>query len=128
MSYPAELKYSKEHEWIRVEGNTATVGITHFAQDQLGDVVMVELPKKGTVLKKDDTIGVVESVKSVSDVFSPLAGKVIDINESLQNSPGLVNEDCYGEGWIMKLEIANTSELDGLMDVNGYQSFLSEAH
>lgn len=125
-SYPDDLKYSKEHEWVRIEGKTATIGITDFAQEQLGDIVMVEFPKEGLAIAKDDAFGVVESVKSVSDVFAPLSGKVIEVNDPLVDSPGIVNEDCYGEGWLVKMEISTPSELEGLMDAKAYEAYLKE--
>ncbi len=126
MNIQEDLKYSKEHEWIRVDGNTAIIGITDFAQSQLGDVVMVEFPVVGEEVKKDDSFGVVESVKSVSDIFSPVSGKVLEINEPLTDSPGIVNEDCYNEGWIVKVDMSDPSELDGLMDATAYAAFLEE--
>lgn len=127
MDFPSDLKYSKEHEWVRVSGDAATIGITDYAQEQLGDVVMVELPKEGSAVKKDETFGVVESVKSVSDVFSPVSGSVVAVNSPLSDSPGVVNEDCYGEGWIVKINMSDVSELDGLMNAKAYQSYLDEA-
>lgn len=127
MDFPADLKYSKEHEWVRVSSDMATLGITDYAQEQLGDVVMVELPTEGSAVKKDETFGVVESVKSVSDVFSPVSGSVVEVNSPLSDSPGCVNEDCYGEGWIVKIKMSDVSELDGLMDATAYQSYLEEA-
>lgn len=126
MDFPSDLKYSKEHEWVRVSGDTATIGITDYAQEQLGDVVMVELPKEGSVVKKDETFGVVESVKSVSDVFSPVSGSVVAVNSPLSDSPGVVNEDCYGEGWIVKIKMASPAELTSLMDAKAYQAYLEE--
>lgn len=126
MDFPSDLKYSKEHEWVRVSGDTATVGITDYAQEQLGDVVMVELPKEGSAVKKDETFGVVESVKSVSDVFSPVSGSVVAVNSPLSDSPGVVNEDCYGEGWIVKIKMASPAELTSLMDAKAYQAYLEE--
>ncbi len=128
-SYPDDLKYSKEHEWVRLDaGNKKiiTVGITDFAQEQLGDIVMVEFPQDGMALGKDDAFGVVESVKSVSDVFAPVSGRVIEVNDPLVDSPGIVNEDCYGEGWLVKMEMSHPSELEGLMDSKAYEAFLKE--
>lgn len=125
-NFPSELKYTKEHEWVKIEGNFAIVGITDYAQEQLGDVVMVELPEEGREVSKDDTFGVVESVKSVSDVFSPLSGKVAEVNEPLANSPNMVNEDCYGEGWLVKLELTNPEEVASLMSARDYQEYLKE--
>lgn len=127
MSYPEDLKYSKEHEWVRVKGKVAIIGITDYAQDQLGDIVMVEFPAEGDLVTKDDAFGVVESVKSVSDVFAPVSGKVMEANDPLADSPGVINEDCYGEGWLVKIEMSNPSDLDDLMDAKAYEAFLAEA-
>ncbi|MBI4196330.1 MAG: glycine cleavage system protein GcvH [Deltaproteobacteria bacterium] len=126
MNFPEDLKYSKEHEWVRVNGNMATIGITDYAQDQLGEVVFVELPAEGEELQKNDTFGVVESVKSVSDVFSPLSGKVIEVNDPLSDTPETVNEDPYGEGWLVKVEVTNPKELGTLMSAEHYQAFIKE--
>ncbi|MFO7273539.1 MAG: glycine cleavage system protein GcvH [Bacillota bacterium] len=123
---PANLKYSKEHEWIRVEGNVGVVGITWYAQDQLGDVVFVELPEVGRELKQNEQFGVVESVKTVSDLYSPASGKVIEVNQKLESSPELINQDPYGEGWIMKLELSNPAELDNLLDAAAYEALTKE--
>lgn len=122
--YPDDLHYSKDHEWIRVEGESATVGITDFAQKQLGDVVYVELPKKGTQLEFHQSLGVVESVKAVSDVYSPVSGEVVDINEGLNDSPELVNQDPHGKGWFLKLKIKDAAELEKLMSADEYEKFL----
>lgn len=124
---PAGLKYSREHEWIKVEGNTGIVGITDFAQDQLGDVVFVELPEVGRVLKQHEQFGVVESVKTVSDLYSPVSGKVIEINGDLEASPELVNQDPYGAAWMIKIELANPADLDQLLDAEAYAKFVEEA-
>lgn len=124
---PAGLKYTKEHEWIKVEGNVGIVGITDFAQDQLGDVVFVELPEVGRVLKAQEQFGVVESVKTVSDLYSPVAGKVVEINGALDGAPELVNQNPYEEGWMLKIEIANPADLEALLDAAGYQAFTEEA-
>jgi len=115
---PRDLKYSKEHEWLRQEGNTGVVGITLFAQDQLGDVVFVELPEVGRVLKAGEQFGVVESVKTVSDLYSPANGKVVAVNEKLADKPEVVNSDPYGEGWMVKLEIESVDP--SLMDAEAY--------
>ncbi|MDO8519301.1 MAG: glycine cleavage system protein GcvH [Deltaproteobacteria bacterium] len=127
MAYPEDLKYSKEHEWVRVKGKVAIIGITDYAQEQLGDIVMVELPGDGEIVTKDDAFGVVESVKSVSDVFAPVSGKVLETNDPLTDSPGVVNEDCYGEGWLVKIELSDVAELNDLMDAKAYEAFLAEA-
>ncbi len=122
--YPADLKYTKEHEWIRVEGDKGRVGVTHHAQNALGDVVFVELPKVGRSFKQMETFGVVESVKAVSDLFSPASGEVVEVNGALEGKPELVNQDCYGGGWMIVLKIANPKELDSLMDVAAYEAYL----
>lgn len=124
---PAGLKYTKEHEWIKVEGNVGLVGITDFAQDQLGDVVFVELPAVGRVLKQHEQFGVVESVKTVSDLYSPVSGKVIAVNTDLESSPELVNQGPYDKGWMLKIELSNPAELDGLLDAAAYEAFIKEA-
>lgn len=125
-STPEDLKFSKEHEWLRLEGRSATIGITDYAQEQLGDIVMVELPKEGSEVNKDDPFGVVESVKSVSDVFSPVSGKILEINDPLVESPGIVNEDCYGEGWLVKVSVSDPAELNDLMDSKAYEAYINE--
>ena len=120
MSYPDELRYSKEHEWVRVDDGRATIGITSFAADELGDIVYVELPEVGTTLSQFGAFGVVESVKAVSDLYAPISGEVSEVNEALRDSPELLNSDPFGEGWIAKVSLADTSELDGLLDAAGY--------
>ncbi len=122
--YPEELKYTDDHEWVRVENGKAYVGVTHYAQEQLGDVVFVELPDIGEEFEMGDSFGVVESVKTVSDLFMPLSGKVVEINEDLEDSPEAVNEDPYGEGWIIAIELSDESQLDQLMDSEAYQKTL----
>jgi glycine cleavage system H protein len=122
--YPDDLLYTKDHEWIKVEGDEGLVGITEFAQHQLGDVIYVELPKVGTKLGSRQTIGVVESVKSVSDVYSPVSGEVIAANEELAQSPDLVNKDPHGKGWIARLILQDKKELEGLMSAADYEKFL----
>ncbi len=126
MNFPDDVKYTKEHEWIKVEGQIATIGITEYAQEQLGDIVMVELPAVGADIVKDDTCGVVESVKSVSDVFAPISGKVLEVNDPLVDSPGIVNEDCYGEGWLAKIQLSRPEELKDLMTAQAYAAYLKE--
>lgn len=126
MSIPAELKYSSDHEWLRVEGKTAVLGITDFAQAQLGDVVFVELPQVGRTLACGEAIAVIESVKAVSDVYAPVAGKVIKVNEPLEESPELVNQSPYGEGWIAVIELADESELANLLDAVAYEKLAAE--
>ena len=120
MSYPDDLRYSKEHEWVRVDGDTATIGITSFAADELGDIVFVELPEVGASLSQFGAFGVVESVKAVSDLYAPISGDVREVNEALRDSPELLNSDPFGEGWIAKVAVADTSELDGLLDAAAY--------
>ena len=121
---PDGLKYSKEHEWVRVDGNVATVGITDHAQHALGDIVFVGLPKMGGDAKFMKPVGVVESVKAASDIYSPLTGKVVGINEALNKTPENINSDCYGEGWIVKMEMSTPGELDQLLDPAAYKAFL----
>ena len=127
--YPADLKYTREHEWVRVEGNRGRIGLTHHAQHALGDVVFVELPKLGrkfaVAAGKMEALGVVESVKAVSDVFCPLSGEVVEVNAVLESRPELVNQDCYGAGWMIVITIANPKDLDALMDVKAYEAFLA---
>lgn len=124
--YPNNLKYTKEHEWVSLEGNIATVGITEYAAEQLGDVVHIDLPEMEREVDKGAAFGVVESVKSVSDIYTPLTGKVVEINEALGENPGLINEDPYSEGWIVKVEASQLSEVEGLLSAQAYQAFLSE--
>jgi glycine cleavage system H protein len=120
MAYPDDLRYSKEHEWVRVEGSRATIGITSFAAEELGDIVFVELPEIGSSLSQFGTFGVVESVKAVSDLYAPISGEVAEVNEALRESPELLNADPFGEGWIARVELADESQLDQLMDAAGY--------
>jgi len=124
--FPDGLRFTKEHEWARVEGKLATIGITRFAVDQLGDITQVDLPKEGETVKKDDVFGTVESVKAVSDLFAPCAGKVVKVNSPLADSPEYVNEEPYDEGWLIQIELAQPSDLDGLMSATEYQAFLKE--
>ena len=121
MANPENLKYTKEHEWVKVEGDTAVMGITDFAQKQLTDIVFVELPEKGKKAEKGKQLCVVESVKSVSDVFAPVSGEVIEVNEKLKDSPEMVNKEPYGSGWMAKIKIANKSELNELMSAKQYE-------
>ncbi|MET3732295.1 glycine cleavage system protein GcvH [Moheibacter stercoris] len=123
MNIPQELKYSKDHEWIKVEGNTATIGITDFAQDQLGDIVYVDISsQEGDDIAVGEAFGSVEAVKTVSDLFMPVSGKLIAVNEDLNGEPEKINSDPYGDGWIIKIEVTNPSELEDLLDAEGYQS------
>jgi len=124
MMYPDDFLYTKDHEWVQIKGDLATVGITEFAQKQLGDVVYVELPALGTQLKPHQTIGVIESVKAVSDVYSPVSGEVVEVNKELDGSPDLANQDPHGKGWIIRLKIKNKSEIEELMSASDYEKFL----
>jgi glycine cleavage system H protein len=126
-TYPAELRYTREHEWAKVEGKRARVGITHYAQDQLGDVVFVELPKVGAKVAQMQTFGVVESVKAVSDLFAPLSGVVVEVNQDLTREPERVNRDPYGGGWLIVVELSNPAEADKLMTAPQYEEFLKTA-
>jgi glycine cleavage system H protein len=126
-SYPEELKYHREHDWARVEGDTATVGITWYAQDALGEIVHYEPPDTGTTVAKDESYGEVESVKAVSDLIAPLSGEVIEVNETLGDAPETINEDPYGAGWLIKIRLSDPGEVDGLLDVAGYRQLLDEA-
>jgi len=123
-SYPENLKYSKEHEWVRAEGRVATIGITDYAQDSLGDVVYVEVPPIGKALKAMEEFGVVESVKSVSSLYCPVSGRVVDRNEALEKKPELVNDSPYDNGWIIKIEMSDPAELSGLLAAADYQKLL----
>jgi glycine cleavage system H protein len=122
---PAELKYTREHEWAKVEGDRARIGITAFAQEQLGDVVFVELPKVGAKVTALKTFGVVESVKAVSDLFAPVSGEVVEVNELLRDKPELVNTDPYGDGWMIKIRLSDTSEMDDLLDGPAYDDLVA---
>lgn len=126
MEFPEDLKYSKEHEWVLVEDNVATVGITDFAQDQLGDIVFVELPGVGDKVSKEDAFGVVESVKAVSDIYAPVSGKVLEVNDDLPENPEMVNEDPYGDGWMIKIEMNDPEELLDLMTATEYEEYVAE--
>jgi glycine cleavage system H protein len=126
MDFPKDLKFTKDHEWVRIEGNTATVGITEFAQGELGELVFVDLPAKGKSLKAHDTACVVESTKAASDVYSPIGGTVAEVNSALSNTPNLVNSDCYGQGWLLKLSPFNAADAEGLMSPADYQKLLNK--
>ena len=125
MNIPAELKYTKDHEWIKVEGNVATVGITDFAQGELGDIVYVEVETTGENLDKEEVFGTVEAVKTVSDLFMPISGEVIEFNEELESNPEAVNNDPYGAGWMIKINIADAAELDELLSAEEYAALVS---
>ena len=124
MSVPSHLKYTKDHEWIAIDGDIATVGITDFAQGELGDIVYVEVETVDETLEKDEVFGTVEAVKTVSDLFLPLSGKVIEFNESLESDPEKVNSDPYGEGWMIKMRITDTSQIESLLDDQGYKEVI----
>ena len=124
-SYPDDLKYHAEHDWARVDGDTATLGITWYAQDQLGEVVFFDPPQVGANLSRDAPYAEIESVKAVSDVVSPLSGEIVEVNEGLSDAPEKVNEDPYGDGWLVKIRLADVSEVDDLMDASTYESSLS---
>ncbi len=123
-SYPEDLKYHPEHDWARIEGETATFGVTWYAQDALGEVVFFDPPDVGASVVKDETYAEVESVKAVSDVFAPLSGEIVEVNETLGESPERINADPYGEGWMVKVRLSDPSELDQLLDVNAYRELL----
>jgi len=124
MNVPANLKYTKDHEWIHIEGDTATIGITDFAQSELGDIVYVEVETVGETMDKDEVFGTVEAVKTVSDLFLPLTGEIIEFNESLESEPEKVNTDAYGEGWMIKMKIANQDEIAELLDDAAYKEIV----
>ncbi len=126
MDFPEELKYTEEHEWVLVENDVVTVGITNFAQDQLGDIVFVELPEVGDMLEAGKTFGVVESVKAVSDVYAPVAGEVVAVNEALPDEPEALNNSPYDEGWLIKIKLTDPAVLDGLMNVTAYKEFVEK--
>jgi glycine cleavage system H protein len=125
MEIPAGLKYSKEHEWVATEETVATIGITDYAQDQLGEIVYVELPAVGDKISKDDAFGVVESVKAVSDIYAPVSGTVVEVNQELPESPEMINEDPYGDGWLVKVKVSDPTELDDLLDNDEYEELVS---
>ena len=124
MNFPDDLRYSKEHEWVRVDGTSAVVGITSFAQDSLGDIVYVQLPDVGAVLARDATCAEVESTKSVSDIYAPVGGTVTAVNEALATTPELVNADPYGEGWILRITLSDPAEVESMLDAAGYRALV----
>ena len=123
---PAELKYTKEHEWARIEGNRVVIGVTSHAQEALGDVVYVELPKVGSTVTEGKQFGVIESTKAVSELFAPVSGKVVKVNDALSDNPSTVNSDPYQAGWIVEVELSDSKQLDGLMDAGAYEKLLAE--
>ncbi|HBB81228.1 MAG TPA: glycine cleavage system protein GcvH [Cryomorphaceae bacterium] len=124
MQFPENLKYSKDHEWIRVEGDVAYIGITDFAQGELGDIVFIDVDTEGEELGRDEVFGSVEAVKTVSDLYLPVAGEILEVNDGLEDAPESVNEDPYGKGWMVKIKVSHPAELDELMDVAAYQALL----
>ncbi|HAL30507.1 MAG TPA: glycine cleavage system protein GcvH [Coriobacteriia bacterium] len=124
--YPKELKYDREHEWVRLEGDVATIGISDFAQDQLGEVVYVDLPSVGEAVSTGESFGEVESVKSVSELFSPISGEIVEVNDALEDAPETVNEDCYNAGWMIKVKVEDTAEVEALMDADDYEAYIAE--
>ncbi len=124
MNIPSELKYTKDHEWIKIDGDIATVGITDFAQGELGDIVYVEVETVGEELEQEEVFGTVEAVKTVSDLFLPLTGEILEFNENLESDPELVNSDPYGEGWMVKIKISDTSQIDDLLSADGYKKVI----
>jgi glycine cleavage system H protein len=126
MEFPEGLKYSKEHEWVLVEGTSATIGITEFAQEELGDIVFVELPEVGEKIVKDDPFGAVESVKAVSDIYAPVSGEVVETNEILPDNPETINDDPYGDGWMVRVELSDIDDLKDLMDADEYAEYVAQ--
>jgi len=126
MEFPEGLKYSKEHEWVPVGGNTATIGITEYAQEELGDIVYVELPEIGEKIVKDDPFGAVESVKAVSDIYAPVSGTVLEINDVLPDNPETINDDPYGDGWMVRVELTDKDDLKDLMDAEEYAEYVAQ--
>ncbi len=123
---PADLRYTKDHEWVKADGDVATVGVTDFAASQLGDVVFVDLPQTGKAVEQFATFGVVESVKAVSDLYAPVSGEVTEVNEALRSKPELVNSEPYGAGWMIRVRVSDQSQLDGLLDAAAYEQLVSE--
>ena len=126
VNVPSELKYTKEHEWVKVEGNIATIGITDFAQSELGDIVFVELPDVGSAVAQMKSFGTIEAVKAVSDMFSPVTGKVTEVNQTLDSDPMIINREPYEAGWIIKVELSKTSEIEQLLDDSSYKSIIAD--
>ena len=124
MNFPDNLRYTKDHEWVKIDGDTATVGITHFAQNELGDIVYVEVDTVGDTLNHGDVFGTVEAVKTVSDLFMPVSGEILELNSALDAAPEHVNKDAYGDGWMIKIKLSNPSEVDGLLSAADYQKLV----
>lgn len=125
MSYPSEYKYSREHEWVQVDGDVAKVGITAFAQQQLGEIVFVELPEVGRVVDKGDEVGTIESVKAVGELYSPVSGEVVEGNQAVVDDPAVLNDDPHGEGWLVRVRVNDASELDSLMSAEEYEAYIT---
>ena len=125
MTFPDDCRYTKEHEWIRLDGDTATIGITDYAQSELGDIVFVELPEEGTTVSKDDEVVVIESVKAASDILAPVDGEITEVNSALTDNPAMVNDDPQGEAWFFKMTVSDQSQMADFMDEAGYQSYIS---
>ncbi|HIX86214.1 MAG TPA: glycine cleavage system protein GcvH [Candidatus Parabacteroides intestinigallinarum] len=126
MNFPADLKYTKDHEWIRVEGEVAYVGITDYAQSELGEIVFVDIPTQGETVAKEESFGTIEAVKTVSDLFMPVSGEVLEVNPELEEAPELVNEDAYGKGWLIKISMTDASELGDLLSADEYQQLIAK--
>jgi len=126
MAYPADYKYTKEHEWLKIDGGTGVIGITDYAQDKLGSIVFVDLPAPGTSFKKGETLVTVDSVKAVAEVYAPISGQVESVNESLRDNPECVNRECYGQGWMVRLKIIDSAELGSLLTAEAYEAFVAE--
>ncbi len=126
MNFPENLKYAESHEWLRIEGDEAYIGITEFASTHLGDIVFIEIETEGEELEKGETFGSIEAVKTVSDTYMPVSGEVIEVNEAVINDPSLVNKDCFGEGWLIKIKLTNPSEVENLLDVNAYKEIAKD--
>jgi len=126
MDFPNDLKYSKEHEWVRVEDDIATIGITDYAQNELGDVVFVELPESGDTFKQMEAFGTIEAVKAVSELYVPVSGEITEVNSKLEDEAGLVNTSCYGDGWMVKIKLSDPSEVDDLMDAAAYKELVEQ--
>ncbi len=126
MNFPAELRYTDDHEWVRLDGDVATIGITDFAQSELGDVVFVEIETEGETLDAGETFGTVEAVKTVSDLYLPVAGEIIEVNGGLEDAPESVNGDPYGDGWMIKVKVSNTADVDALMDADAYKASVGQ--
>ncbi len=127
MNFPDDLKYTKEHEWLRIENDIAVVGITDYAQSELGDIVYIEFPEKGSTFSQNDSMGTIEAVKTVADLYAPVSGEVVEVNEELADTPELVNQDPYEKGWMVKIKLNNPSEVDALLDSAAYKEHVAEA-